>query len=128
MGGFRRALIERNTAGAHSRPPRACLGCAVVAGADSDIHPYQDRPLRLPACCHCSPTADGPDATALIGDKAIPVCATTGRCSVYITFRLVTTVEMACLKINCSWLLFSRSTEYLSKDRIFPVSLTPLTR
>ena len=51
-----------------------------------------------------------------------------GRCSLCITLRLLTTVEMACLKINCSWLLFSRSTEYLSKDRILPVSLTPLTR
>lgn len=51
-----------------------------------------------------------------------------GRCSLCITLRLLTTVDMACLKINCSWLLFSSSTEYLSKDLIFPVSLTPLTR
>src|ERR1700684_506604 len=35
---------------------------------------------------------------------------------------------MACLKINCSWLLFSSNTEYLSNERILPVSLTPLTR
>jgi len=57
-----------------------------------------------------------------------PVCTPIGRCSECITLRLLTTVEIACLKINCSWLLFSSSTEYLSKDRIFPVSLTPLTR
>ncbi len=42
--------------------------------------------------------------------------------------RPLTTVEMACLKMSCSWLLFSSRTEYLSKDRIFPVNLTPLTR
>ncbi len=41
---------------------------------------------------------------------------------------MLTTVEMACLKINCSWLLFSKSTEYLSNERIFPVSFTPETR
>src|ERR1039458_575184 len=40
----------------------------------------------------------------------------------------LTTVEIACLKISCSCALFSSSTEYLSKDRILPVSLTPLTR
>jgi len=40
----------------------------------------------------------------------------------------LTTVEIACLKINCSCALFSSSTEYLSKERILPVSLTPLTR
>src|SRR6202012_3862097 len=68
--------------------------------------------------------ADGAET----GVGPVPVCMATGRCSVCITLRLLTTVEMACLKINCSWLLFSRRTEYLSKDRIFPVSLTPLTR
>ena len=30
----------------------------------------------------------------------------------------VTTVEMACLKISCSWLLVSSTSEYLSKLRI----------
>ena len=30
------------------------------------------------------------------------------RCSLWITDRLLTTVEIACLKINCSWLLFSK--------------------
>jgi hypothetical protein len=62
------------------------------------------------------------------GDGPIPVETAVGRCSLWITLRLLTTVDIACLKINCSWLLFSRSTEYLSKDRIFPVSLTPLTK
>src|SRR6202011_4977149 len=38
------------------------------------------------------------------------------------------TVDMACLKINCSWLLVSSTTEYLSKERMRPVSLTPLNR
>jgi len=61
-------------------------------------------------------------------DEPTAVGIAVGRCSACITARLLTTVEIACLKINCSWLLFSSSTEYLSKDRIFPVSLTPLTR
>jgi len=30
------------------------------------------------------------------------------------------TVDMACLKINCSWLLVSSTTEYLSKERMRP--------
>ena len=62
------------------------------------------------------------------GVGPVPVCTAIGLCSVCITLRLLTTVDMACLKISCSWLLFSRSTEYLSNDRIFPVSFTPLTR
>ena len=37
-------------------------------------------------------------------------------------------VEIACLKINCSWLLVSSMTEYLSKERIFPDNFTPLRR
>src|SRR5208282_725703 len=44
------------------------------------------------------------------------------------TPRAITTVEIACLKMSCSWLPVSRTTEYLSKDRIRPVSFTPLTR
>ena len=51
-----------------------------------------------------------------------------GRTSPKATGRPLTTVEMACLKINCSCALFSKRTEYLSKERILPVSLTPLTR
>jgi len=39
-----------------------------------------------------------------------------------------TTVEIACLKISCSWLLVSRTNEYLSKLLIRPESLTPLIR
>ncbi len=42
--------------------------------------------------------------------------------------REITTVEIACLKMSCSWLLVSSTTEYLSNDRIRPVSFTPLTR
>src|SRR5208337_4709904 len=42
--------------------------------------------------------------------------------------RAITTVDMACLKINCSWLLVSITTEYLSNERILPVSFTPLIR
>ena len=42
--------------------------------------------------------------------------------------RPAATVEMACLKISCSWLLVSSTTEYLSKERIRPVSFTPLKR
>src|SRR3989442_165242 len=41
---------------------------------------------------------------------------------------MVTTVEMACLKINCSWLFVSRMSEYLSKLLIRPESFTPLSR
>jgi hypothetical protein len=40
----------------------------------------------------------------------------------------MTTVEIACLKISCSWLFVSSTTEYLSKERIRPVSFTPLSR
>ena len=40
----------------------------------------------------------------------------------------ITTVEIACLKINCSWLLVSSTREYLSKLLIRPESLTPLRR
>ena len=40
----------------------------------------------------------------------------------------ITTVEIACLKINCSWLLVSSTTEYLSNDRMRPVSFTPLSK
>ena len=32
-------------------------------------------------------------------------------------------VEIACLKMSCSWLLVSRTTEYLSKERMRPVRL-----
>src|SRR5579872_1306632 len=39
-----------------------------------------------------------------------------------------TTVEIACLKISCSWLLVSRTTEYLSKLFMRPESLTPLIK
>src|SRR6266702_6191444 len=40
----------------------------------------------------------------------------------------VVTVEIACLKINCSWLFDSRMTEYLSNPLIFPINFTPLMR
>ena len=40
----------------------------------------------------------------------------------------VTTVETACLKINCSWLLVSSTKEYLSKLLMRPESFTPLIR
>src|SRR5881396_3630354 len=43
------------------------------------------------------------------------------------TFAVVT-VEIACLKINCSWLFASRMTEYLSNPLIFPINFTPLMR
>src|SRR5260370_33529495 len=39
-----------------------------------------------------------------------------------------TTVEMACLKMSCSWLLVSSTTEYLSKLLMRPESFTPLIR
>ena len=42
--------------------------------------------------------------------------------------RETTTVEIACLKISCSWLLVSSTTEYLSKLLIRPESFTPLIR
>lgn len=40
----------------------------------------------------------------------------------------ITTVEIACLKISCSWLFVSSTTEYLSNERMRPVSFTPLSR
>src|SRR6266852_3190739 len=59
---------------------------------------------------------------------AVP-CPAAWAAPVYVwpTFT-VTTVEMACLKINCSWLLVSRMSEYLSKLLMRPESFTPLSR
>src|SRR3954452_13604137 len=40
----------------------------------------------------------------------------------------ITIVDIACLKISCSWLLASSTTEYLSKLLIRPESFTPLIK
>jgi len=62
--------------------------------------------------------AASPDETAVAALPSTWGCAP----------REMTTVEIACLKMSCSWLLVSSTTEYLSNDRIRPVSFTPLTR
>src|SRR6266542_1713327 len=62
------------------------------------------------------------------GTRGVAAGAATGpersRCGA----RAMTTVEMACLKMSCSWLLVSITTEYLSKERMRPDNLTPLSR
>ena len=45
---------------------------------------------------------------------------TVGRSECPCAIRPMATVEMACLKINCSWLFVSSTTEYLSKERMRP--------
>src|SRR5205085_11342068 len=42
--------------------------------------------------------------------------------------RTIASVEIECLKMTCSWLLVSSTTEYLSNERILPLSFTPLSR
>src|SRR3954464_1305455 len=58
----------------------------------------------------------------------LPLDAVAGLGSALCPTRPITTVEIACLKINCSWLLVSSTTEYLSNERMRPVSFTPLSR
>ena len=79
------------------------------------------------------PEALAAEAAVEAGDDAAPVagtgfpseCVRCGACGIV---RPITTVEMACLKINCSCPLASRTTEYLSKERIRPVNFTPLSK
>src|ERR1700722_1194243 len=77
--------------------------------------PYPSEPEALAA----EAAGAGPTAAALVS-----VCGACPTC----VGRPMTMVEMACLKINCSWPLASSTTEYLSKERMRPVSLTPLRR
>ena len=63
-------------------------------------------------------------ALGVAADAGITVGLSPWLCKVF----PMATVEMACLKISCSWLLVSSTTEYLSKERMRPVSLTPLNR
>src|SRR5438105_1282024 len=69
-------------------------------------------PVELDAACECGSCADCAPCLSLWCVDA----------------RFSTTVLMACLKMSCSWLLLSSTTEYLSKERMRPVSLTPLKK
>src|SRR5579859_1958221 len=86
--------------------------------------------LRAGSQAHTSLLLPGPDAAAGPGEAAlVPLLLACAMRSCACTALLVTTVEMACLKMSCSWLLLvSSTTEYLSNERIRPVSLTPLSR
>src|SRR5262249_3919162 len=65
----------------------------------------------------------------LFHDRSVAaVCGTGGGGGGAETDFTVVTVEIACLKINCSWLFASRMTEYLSNPLIFPINFTPLIR
>src|SRR4029077_2044248 len=77
-----------------------------------------------------TPYPSVPDARgSAIGSGVTVGAATTVGLSVWLCAVLpIATVEIACLKINCSWLLVSSTTEYLSKERIRPVNFTPLNK
>jgi len=127
---------HRNRDATTDAPPTGDSGAA-AARARPEVHSHQDCAFRLCACaagpapltCQSRPLPVCYRDSAVIGERldgtapghtGTPDEMPAGRCSVCITLRLLTTVEIACLKINCSWLLFSSSTEYLSKDLIFP--------
>src|ERR1700688_4095796 len=99
--------------GRFSRTLAAAQSRIISAQAYSFHPPGPDAECEIafgPAASECELTAVGRDSRC--------VCAA----------REITTVEIACLKMSCSWLLVSSTTEYLSNDRIRPVSFTPLTR
>ena len=129
-----------------SSPTRKARSCASSAG--TGCVPRGTRPdagarsrvflgcdLRKPKTPYPSlPEALAADAVAGADEDAVPVpaaaafpseCATCAPCG---SVRPITTVEMACLKINCSCPLASSTTEYLSKERMRPVNFTPLSR
>ena len=77
------------------------------------------------------PEALGSGVGSLLADEALVAVGpeiAVGRSPCPCESLPMATVEIACLKINCSWLLVSRTTEYLSKERIRPVNLTPLSK
>src|SRR5580658_1918806 len=134
-----RVLTSRPTRNARSCTSSAFAGCEPrtarreAAGARSRVFlgcdlrnpetPYPSVPEALAA----EAVAGAAEDAAPVADAAFPSeeCAACTLCGVV---RPITTVEMACLKINCSCPLASRTTEYLSKERIRPVSFTPLSR
>src|SRR5208282_5238801 len=102
------------------RPARMTISSnarAILCGAISGGVSRVARPQLL-----LSPTGE-PGAAC-----AEAVAAGAGACGPLWKGFENTTVEIACLKINCSRLLDSRITEYLSKLLIRPDSLTPLIR
>src|SRR5208283_1922557 len=132
-----------------------CLSCAASAALGAKLHPHQERPLllfrriqhRLGLIPRTIPRTIAAAQSGVISAQAnslqpsvpeaelgIPAspwdaAAAAGFASPWMWApREMTTVEIACLKMSCSWLLVSRTTEYLSNDRIRPVSFTPLTR
>ena len=77
------------------------------------------------------PDALGSGVGSLLDDEALVAVGpeiAVGRSECPCEALPIATVEIACLKINCSWLLVSRTTEYLSNERIRPVNLTPLSK
>ena len=109
------------------RPASVLAGLAVVLVQTALADPLYPSPSKARADIDELPdalvggTAVGPVATA----AGLPSpWAAKGACGT----RPITTVEMACLKINCSWLLVSSTSEYLSKLLMRPESFTPLIR
>src|ERR1017187_9111984 len=104
-----------------AQPLRLCLNqahtCPLGLVASDPVVPG----LAASAGSAQSPATSAVSATAAAAE-ACPPCAvrTSGfastRPSACGATRPLTTVEMACLKINCSWALFSSSTEYLSRS------------
>src|SRR5260370_41919452 len=133
---------------------RTCLSSAASAASGAKLRPRQERPfLRLRWIRHrlglfprtISRTIAAAQSGVIsaqanslhpsvpeagLGTDASPRDGTAvGFESIWLwAAREMTTVEIACLKMSCSWLLVSSTTEYLSNDRIRPVSFTPLTR
>src|SRR6266851_5323316 len=133
---------------------RTCLSTVTRAAFGAKFHPHQERPfLQLRWIQHrlgffprsVSQTIAAAQSGVIsaqanslhpsvpeagLGIDGSPRDATAvGFGSIWLwAAREMTTVEIACLKMSCSWLLVSRTTEYLSNDRIRPVSFTPLTR
>ena len=97
---------------------RVFLGCALRKPKT----PYPSVPEALAAEAVVGADADAVTVPAATFPSEWVMCAPCG------SGRPITTVEMACLKINCSCPLASNTTEYLSKERMRPVSFTPLSR
>src|ERR1700674_1694416 len=129
---------------------RTCLSSAARAALRAKLHPHQKCPLlqlrwiqhRLGIFPRTAAAAQSgvisaqanslhpsvPEAGLGIDDSPMDATAVGFESMWLWAAREMTTVEIACLKMSCSWLLVSSTTEYLSNDRIRPVSFTPLTR
>src|SRR5262249_28663550 len=100
-------------------------------GGRGEPRPVSSKPTRIATSCGApnagyersslAPTAPG--APCPPAEAAVLCCG-----GPEWNGRETPTVEIACLKMSCSWLLDSSTTEYLSKLLILPESFTPLIR